>query len=570
MELSLVTPRISLQPQIPGEVLIDVVNTEDVIDALTVELAGIPGAVVHLDAVPTLFPGERRRLPLRVELPAQVPAGRHELEVRIEATAGGQHRRAVLVVDVWPKPGLATGVHPSVRRAVRRADFPLTVANRGNTGLVARPREVDVPDPVQVSFDPAEFTVPPWETRTCTVRVLSRPHLAGTDHDQELDLRIAAWSATPGHPLLEEEISQDLRITFRQRPVLSPGVVFAVGLVLVLIVWGGLGYAGLRAFVRAEAPSLAAADDFFPAPDVAGKVGAAITVSGQVVSGVDDGPMAGVTVLACSQDPLIRPSTAPAVRVPAVRAPVVAATGNEPACTASTATASAVSDGTGWFRLLGTFPGPYRLRFVPTGTGAVSLPGNWFDASCRLYQRMPSRPGTLRLAVAQPPGADREGTVRVEARVVAAPTASSTAPAATTEAPTPSGTRGAVVAIFAADVPACPRATAPQPRPTHTPDVSATTTPAPLSGSAADRRPTKSWRAVAGSVIAADGTLTALVTLPGLPAPGRYDLTISAGTAATLTLRAVPVDPDGGDARLRVTLRPAPSGGPSPTVAASP
>ncbi len=109
MDVSLVTQRISLHPDISGEVLLDVVNTADVIDALTVELAGIPGAVVHLENVPTLFPGERRRLPLRVQLPAQVPAGRHDLQVRIEATAGQQLRQATVIVDVWPKPELGVG-----------------------------------------------------------------------------------------------------------------------------------------------------------------------------------------------------------------------------------------------------------------------------------------------------------------------------------------------------------------------------------------------------------------------------------------------------------------------------
>ena len=538
MDVALVTQRISLQPDVSGEVLIDVVNTEDIIDALQVDLAGIPGALVHLDAVPTLFPGERRRLPLRVRLPAQVPAGRHEVQVRVEATASRQHRQATLIVDVRPKPALGTGVHPSVRRAVRRAAFPLTVANRGNTVLLVRPREVDVPDRLEVSFEPAEFRLEPWSAQLCTVRVRNRSHLVGTDHEHLLDLRVAAWSATPGQPLLEEEIAQDVRITFRQRPVLSPGAVFGVVLVLVLAIWAGLGYVGLRAFVSAKAPSLAAADDFFPAAAVAGKVGAAITISGQVVSSVNDWPMAGVTVLACTQDPAVRAGSATA------------------ACTPATATGSTVSDGTGWFRLLGTFPGPYRLRFVPPDTRAVSAPTAWFDFSCRLYQRMPSRPGTLRLSVAQPPGTEGDGLVRVRARLAAGPVP---AAAARTVAVTPTAdaSLAGAVQLFASDLPACGRATVPGPHPTAAPAPSQAASP-PRSG--------KQWHTIAPALSAADGTVTALVDLPGLPAPGRYDLTISAGTSATTVLRSVPVEPGAHPARLRVTLSRYAPATPSVTV----
>jgi hypothetical protein len=558
MDVALVTMRISLQPDSSGEVLVDVVNTEDVIDALHVDLAGIPGAIVHLDAVPTLFPGERRRLPLRVQLPAQVPAGRHELQVRIEATASQQRRQATLIVDVWPKPALGTGVQPSVRRAVRRAAFPLTVANRGNTVLLVRPREVDVPDQVELTFAPAEFTIQPWAAQVCTAHVRSRSHLVGTDHDHDLDLRVAAWSSTPGQPLLEEEITQDVRITFRQRPVLSPGTLFTIGLVLVLAIWGGLGYAGLRAFVSAKAPSLEAPDDFFPVAVVAaGSVGAAITISGQVVSSVDDGPMAGVTVLACSQDRAVWATSGGRVGT---------------ACTPSTATASTVSDGTGWFRLLGTFPGPYRLRFLPPDSPAVSVRANWFDSSCRLYQRMPSRAGILRLSVAQPPGADPDQVVRVDAQVAEAQVAgvSTPVPTAATAAPAPSGSRAGAVQLFATDLPVCPRGTAPGlPRTVPSnPSVTAPTGTAPtgtgMSGTAVRPGPVKHWHAVVAGVSAADGTLTALVDLSGLPAPGRYDLRISAGPSAVLTMRQVPVEPGGQPGRLRVTLQPSPSGTGSP------
>jgi hypothetical protein len=304
MELSVVTGQVTLEPETSGEVLVEVVNTEDVIDALDVGLGGIPGASIWIDsATPTLFPGERRRLALRVRLPPQVPAGRHRAAVEICGVSTGRRRSVDLDVDVPPRPALAAGAHPAVRRARHRVDFPVTVTNRGNTHLHVRVREFDVPEGVTVEFRPPEFEIAAWSSAVCRVRVANARHLVGGDTEHVVDVRVTARATTPGRPLLEEEISQETRVTFRQRPIISPGVLLAVVLITVTVLWIGAGFFGLKMFVRLVDPGTAAADAFFPdskaaarAPDVG------ITVAGQVVAVADGSPVAGVTVLACSQD----------------------------------------------------------------------------------------------------------------------------------------------------------------------------------------------------------------------------------------------------------------------------
>jgi hypothetical protein len=56
---------------------------------------------------------------------------------------------------------------------------------------------------------------------------------------------------------------------------------------------------------------------------------------------------------------------------------------------------------------------------------------------------------------------------------------------------------------------------------------------------------------------------TATVVVTGLPAPGRYDLTVDAGTGVRLTMREVQVDAGKSHPVIQVTL-PA-SAGPTPS-----
>ena len=558
MDVSAVTGQVTLLPESSGEVLVDVVNTVDVIDALDVGLTGIPGASVRIDSTtPTLFPGERRRLTLRVQLPSQVPAGRHRAALEVRGVATGLRRSVNLEVDVPPQPALAAGAHPAIRRALRCVDFPVSVSNRGNTPLHVLIRELDVPDTVTVEFEPPEFDVSAWSSSVCRARVTGPRRLVGGDTDHVVDLVVTARSTTPGRPLLESEISQDARVTFRQRPALSPGALLAFGLVTVAVLWLVGGYIGLKLFVRLVDPGTEPADFFFPAATAPARPDAAITVSGRVVSAVDGSPVSSVTVLACSRE------TAGAGPPPAVSAAPAPSAGpppstKPPTCSTGTAATWTVSDGNGQFWLPGLFPGPYQLKLTGKGLRTRTAPLRWFDTSCALSESVSAPRAALTVTVVYPALDAGEGPVTVavhqatEAPTETAgpsPSASPASSSTATGSPSPS-----------AITPACPGSA------TGTPSASnsATAEPSPESSAGPSTAPVATasgWptRATVGDTT---GNRTATVVLKKLPAPAWYDLTIEAGPDLSLTVREVHLNADQKHPVINVTLQPSASSTP--------
>jgi hypothetical protein len=586
MDVSAVTGQVTLLPESSGEVLVDVVNTEDVIDALDVGLGGIPGASIRIDsATPALFPGERRRLTLRIQLPTQVPAGRHRAELEVRGVATGLRRSVDLDVDVPPQPALAAGAHPAVRRALRQVDFAVTVTNRGNTPLHVLVRELDAPDTVTVEIEPAEFDVPVWSSVVCRARVSGPRRLTGGDQDKVVDLSVTARSTTPGRPLLESEISQETRVTFRQRPVLSPGTLLAFALITVATLWLVGGFIGLRMFIRLVDPGTEPAQSFFPGITAPVHPDAAITVSGQMVSAVDGSPVAAVTVLACSREtpgsgppPAVAPSSAPSAggqsSAPSTSAglplsgstatagptPTGVGASASPApvpCTDKTASTSTVSDGNGNFWLPGLFPGPYELRLTGKGLKARTAPVQWFDSSCSLKESVSAPRAAITVVVVYPADAGSAGPVTVAVHQATAPptdaaeaSASPTPSASATGSPAPSVNQPSPPCSAAATGSASSVAS---PGPTFDPSGSPSATPA-ATGSA---RPTL--------VAAADGTAqrTATIVLKRLPAPARYDLTVDAGAGLTLTVREVHLNADQKHPLINVTLQPSANSTPS-------
>lgn len=537
MDVSAVTAQVTLLPESSGEVLIDVVNTEDFIDALDVGLGGIPGASIRIDSpTPTLFPGERRRLTLRLQLPTQVPAGRHRAELEVRGVATGLRRSVDLDVDVPPRPALAAGSHPAVRRSWRRVDFPVTVTNRGNTPLNVLVRDLDVPDTVTIQLEPAQFDLAAWGSRVCQVRVNGPRRLVGGDIDHVVDLAVTARSTTPGRPLLESDLDQDTRVTFRQRPVLSPGVLLAVALVTVATLWLVGGFFGLRMFVRLVDPGAEPAPFFFSAPTAPARPDAAITVSGQMVSAVDGSPVAAVSVLACSRE-----SADPGPASPT----------GPPPCTAKSSGAGTVSDGNGRFWLPGLFPGPYQLTFTGKGLTERSAPVQWFDASCSLSESVSAPRGALTVAVAYPAPTGAVDPVTVAVRPAET---QPTNPAETSTSPSPRPSTSTTANPPIANTPAPPCS------PAATGSASATNGPAgpEPTGGASPAATATAWpsRAAAG-----DGTDigTATVVVKRLPAPARYDLTIDAGAGLTLTVYEVHLDAGQKHPVIAVTLPPSSS-----------
>jgi hypothetical protein len=190
-------------------------------------------------------------------------------------------------------------------------------------------------------------------------------------------------------------------------------------------------------------------------------------------------------------------------------------------CRQKVATAETVSDANGRFWLPGTFPGPYDLRFLPSEAdsakqkvyiGSAKRNGYWYDSSCAVYQRLPSRHGRLTVlvqgpAAGQDTGASADVVVKVEAQR-AAPDLASPTPSVPGPSASPATTATAAPTV----TPACPKAKGPAPAPASTAAVAVPT-----------------WTAKERVGRLDDGSFVGVLHLAGLPAPGRYDLRITAG-----------------------------------------
>ena len=138
-----------------------------------------------------------------------------------------------------------------------------------------------------------------------------------------------------------------------------------------------------------------------------------------------------------------------------------------------------------------------------------------------MYQRLPGRHGELTVLV-QGPAAGQDSNadvvVKVEARRAAPDPASLVSP--TPSVPAPSTGPAATATVAPTVTPACPKVKGPGPAPTSTAVVAV---------------PTWTDKERIGRLD--DGSFVGVLHLAGLPAPGRYDLRVTAGKSC-LTVQA--------------------------------
>ena len=94
MRALLASNEITASPGQPFSLGLEVSNTEEVIDSVSVSVSGLPGASVK--TVPgelPLFPGASGTTVVTVELPVGFPAGRYDAKVEARATRFGRRDR---------------------------------------------------------------------------------------------------------------------------------------------------------------------------------------------------------------------------------------------------------------------------------------------------------------------------------------------------------------------------------------------------------------------------------------------------------------------------------------------
>ncbi len=143
----------------PGQsfaIEVEVSNTGDVIDSISVAVTGLTGASATTSPreLP-LFPGTSGTIVVSVTLPKGFVVGRHEAQVEARAqVTTGEVAYCDFLVEVAPVTLAALSVSPLTRTGHRSSHFSVSVDNLGNTDLEVALQASDPERALRLSFSP--------------------------------------------------------------------------------------------------------------------------------------------------------------------------------------------------------------------------------------------------------------------------------------------------------------------------------------------------------------------------------------------------------------------------------
>ncbi len=359
MRVSSTVERLDVPPGGSGVVPLEVINTSEVIESLSVRAIGVPEQLLRSEPPAlALFPEASGALTLTLALPPAFPAGTYPVTFVVSGSAPGAldaYHDLDLVVP--PHPGLALVATPSRVRTRGRAAFTVEVRNIGNVPLDVALRAVDTDRTLTTSLTPSTLAVPAGGVATSTVLVRGPRQLVGSDRDRPL--RVVAQAT---------DTTADVELVLRQKSTFSRGLLTALVLLAILAAWALAFVLGIRGMLGADPFTKVAPASFFAASAAAdasaegdGAAGGApagalpkdgpvpagtgSTLTGAVVGSTDGQGVGRITVTAWRQgrDGLV-------------------------------AVSSAATQTDGTYSLAGLFPGPYLLEAAAPGYAAAWYP----------------------------------------------------------------------------------------------------------------------------------------------------------------------------------------------------
>lgn len=431
------TDLLDIAPGDRADVVVDVINTGDVIDGVTARILGFPEEHVHSQpAMLPLFPESAGQLTLTLGLPQSFPAGRHPMTVEVNSRQQDvppQYLDLDLVVP--PVPGLTLTARPQVVRAVRSGRFVVTATNRGNTDLELVLTASDAERTVSVVLQPDRLRLPTGTAADVVVTLRGPRMILGTELDRPVTVTasvnapagpgtIPRPAPPPGSPIAPvpptaddpesdggpvPTLQEHVPLTLRQRPWFTRGTLTALILLAIIALWAAAFLFGIGQVFAGDPLTKQAPASFFAGPvaSAAGNAGTANPASGAASGGTGTGPASGAAGQGAGQGAagtgaagtgaagaLAAPAPAGALAksgvLPAglggtLSGTVVAASDGEPvgrilvealrtdAKGQLISVASAASQADGSFQVAGLFPGTYRLRLSATGFKTITV-----------------------------------------------------------------------------------------------------------------------------------------------------------------------------------------------------
>lgn len=297
MRARLTTQQYSAFVGVPFEIIIQVQNDEQIIKEVNARPGFIPTeAYVSRPLVISLFPAETADIQLEITLPRETPAGLYQLPIEV-SDENGPIGNLTADVQVAPFDDLSISVSPRVTAAGSKTSFIVTTTNRGNRPTSVSLTAADADRALKFSIEPQRAQLEGGQAVAFSVNAKGSRPLVGNAVPRAIQIDIASRSSTTSET-----------VTFTQKPRLSRGLLTALLLLSIILIWALVFSAGFRSALAGQKPKKAVNSAWIAGakPDPSVSIG---SISAKVVAASDGRPLARMIISAELVDKS-RPATA--------------------------------------------------------------------------------------------------------------------------------------------------------------------------------------------------------------------------------------------------------------------
>ena len=275
MKTDLELSHLTVEPGHSGRVEIAVTNNADVIDGITAIIDGINPDWIRLDQpLISLFPEASGQLALVFDIPRSCPAGDYLVIVRIVSTLDADRQT---VHDFWltvtPAPALTVTVTPRIVTGGSVGRFTATVQNTGNTTADVMVEALEPTREIDCTPDPTSVVIPQEQEAPVEIELRGKRPWFGDPVTRTITV-----TARTGDVAVEE------LVTFRQWAKIPRGLLTALILASIVLLWAFIFLFVVTELRRTEDPAKAVGTDFMTGPENIPIARVAATIEGMAIA----------------------------------------------------------------------------------------------------------------------------------------------------------------------------------------------------------------------------------------------------------------------------------------------
>ena len=297
MRARLTTQQYSAFVGVPFEIIVQVQNDEQIIKEVHARPGFIPSeAYVSRPLVISLFPAETADIQLEITLPRETPAGLYQLPIEV-SDENGPIGTLTADIQVAPFDELSISVSPRVTAAGSKTSFVVTTTNRGNRPTGVSLTAADADRALKFTIEPRRAQLEGGQAVAFSVNAKGKRPFVGNAVPRAIQIDIATRSNTTSET-----------VTFTQKPRLSRGLLTALLLLSIILIWALVFSAGFRSALAGQKPKKAVNSAWVTGakPDPSVSIG---SISTKIVAASDGRPLARMIISAELVDKS-RPATA--------------------------------------------------------------------------------------------------------------------------------------------------------------------------------------------------------------------------------------------------------------------